>query len=439
MGPEQGLLDDIVANLDDDTPRLVYADLLEERGQDRTAQFIRLQVERARLPDWGPRASELDAALDRLWDHRPTAIPVPEWARFVGYRRGFPTSAVVRPLLDSVDVPPTTLDDLTLVGGGWGWLDAGTRRLLGQARALRLPAWGPTEAGPPLYVRQPALRDADDLAALLRGCEMPHLRELDLGAFPHRAGWVDLAVSAYGRSLLRDQDVAVPFWEHGPAVAQVLASSGLLARLEGLRLTRLLFGEVGGLALATYRMPKLRRLDLLDTGLIQEALAALAPCLELLTTLRLNSPGPADAASPFSGRVVMVGLEELDVTAAEFDAGLWDDVVDFSRLRALVLDLVGLEDRFWPQDLPSSLRRLSLRGCRLNDRDITHLAQWPGLASVERLNLADNYGLGTRGLGELARSPFRENLRELLLPRPRDEDDRRLIRFLFGDCASFVW
>ena len=55
----KGFLDDIVANIDDDTPRLVFADWLMENGQDERAEFIRVQVERARLPSW-------DAAQVRL-------------------------------------------------------------------------------------------------------------------------------------------------------------------------------------------------------------------------------------------------------------------------------------------------------------------------------------------------------------------------------------
>src|ERR687883_596011 len=51
-GLAKGFLDDIVANIDDDTPRLVYADWLVENGQEERAELIRVQVERARLPAW---------------------------------------------------------------------------------------------------------------------------------------------------------------------------------------------------------------------------------------------------------------------------------------------------------------------------------------------------------------------------------------------------
>ena len=57
--PAKGLLEFIVANIDDDTPRLAYADWLQENGQDARAEFVRVQVERARLPAW-------DAAQVRL-------------------------------------------------------------------------------------------------------------------------------------------------------------------------------------------------------------------------------------------------------------------------------------------------------------------------------------------------------------------------------------
>lgn len=44
----QAILDDILANPADDTPRLVYADLLEEQGDSAHAEFIRCQIRLAR-------------------------------------------------------------------------------------------------------------------------------------------------------------------------------------------------------------------------------------------------------------------------------------------------------------------------------------------------------------------------------------------------------
>jgi uncharacterized protein (TIGR02996 family) len=57
----------------DDTPRLAYADWLEENGRPERAEFIRVQIELARLPErerWDSalrkRSKELEAELDRL-------------------------------------------------------------------------------------------------------------------------------------------------------------------------------------------------------------------------------------------------------------------------------------------------------------------------------------------------------------------------------------
>jgi uncharacterized protein (TIGR02996 family) len=49
MTDGEALLAAIIANRDDDTPRLVYADYLEEYGQGDRAEFIRVQCEMARL------------------------------------------------------------------------------------------------------------------------------------------------------------------------------------------------------------------------------------------------------------------------------------------------------------------------------------------------------------------------------------------------------
>ena len=47
MTDQDALLRAVIENPDDDTPRLVYADWLEENGQPERAEFIRLQIELA--------------------------------------------------------------------------------------------------------------------------------------------------------------------------------------------------------------------------------------------------------------------------------------------------------------------------------------------------------------------------------------------------------
>src|SRR5260370_3542865 len=71
-------LADVIENPDDDTPRLVFADWLEEQGDAASAgraEFIRLQIERARQTpyqpgqkyDLPPRESQLLDKHGKAW------------------------------------------------------------------------------------------------------------------------------------------------------------------------------------------------------------------------------------------------------------------------------------------------------------------------------------------------------------------------------------
>jgi len=51
-GLPQAFLDTIIADIDNDAPRLIYSDWLEEEGDSDRAEFIRVQVERTRRPAW---------------------------------------------------------------------------------------------------------------------------------------------------------------------------------------------------------------------------------------------------------------------------------------------------------------------------------------------------------------------------------------------------
>lgn len=51
MSEQQAILYAICAQPDDDTARLVYADWLQENGDEARAEFIRVQIELARLPE----------------------------------------------------------------------------------------------------------------------------------------------------------------------------------------------------------------------------------------------------------------------------------------------------------------------------------------------------------------------------------------------------
>src|SRR6185437_3631894 len=101
MNYEQAFLQAIVENPDDDTPRLVFADWLEEQGKSvnvARAEFIRLQIELARLPTEDSRRSTLQARGQALLDAHATV-----WTSELGglvdggeYRRGFLEKVTMR-------------------------------------------------------------------------------------------------------------------------------------------------------------------------------------------------------------------------------------------------------------------------------------------------------------------------------------------------------
>ena len=91
----QALFQAILDDPDDDTVRLVYADYLEEHGQPARADFIRVQIELALLPENDPRRGDLEARERALLkDHYLTWVGplrrllpsmMPRWV----FRRGF--------------------------------------------------------------------------------------------------------------------------------------------------------------------------------------------------------------------------------------------------------------------------------------------------------------------------------------------------------------
>src|SRR5262245_71652 len=84
---------------EDDTPRLVYADWLDDHGDEARAEFVRLQCELARL---GPK-EERRAGLEQrerqlLASNRGTWLgPLAKVLHRCTFSRGFPEDLTVRP------------------------------------------------------------------------------------------------------------------------------------------------------------------------------------------------------------------------------------------------------------------------------------------------------------------------------------------------------
>lgn len=65
MSIDDDFIQTIIASPDDDAPRLVYADWLEEQGDPR-GEFIRIQCELAKMPEDDPRRWDLELRQGRL-------------------------------------------------------------------------------------------------------------------------------------------------------------------------------------------------------------------------------------------------------------------------------------------------------------------------------------------------------------------------------------
>ena len=95
MNERDLLLKAVCDNPEDDAPRLVFADWLQEHGEDDRAEFIRLQIELVALPD-GKKKQKVRAREKKLLDaHRDEwAEPLKEFegnrtADYYEFRRGF--------------------------------------------------------------------------------------------------------------------------------------------------------------------------------------------------------------------------------------------------------------------------------------------------------------------------------------------------------------
>src|SRR5438874_635206 len=86
-------LSSILADREDDAPRLVFSDWLEENGDVERAELIRAQCELARLPAWDRRRQEMAWRAEGLlahhgarWREELPALKGVAWGEF---ERGF--------------------------------------------------------------------------------------------------------------------------------------------------------------------------------------------------------------------------------------------------------------------------------------------------------------------------------------------------------------
>jgi uncharacterized protein (TIGR02996 family) len=240
--PGEALLADILANPDDDAPRLVYADWLDEHGgeaEQARAEFIRVQCEAAGNPNPARRAYLKQREQALLKEHGAAWwTEVPAWARKdAEFRRGFiaGVSVTLRAFLDGLGslhrYAPVQRATLGNVEDGL-LVTLSTRPGLAFLRAIRL------EYGPFSPAGARALTHS-----------------------PHAAGLAEL-----------DATLEID----GPGVADALVTSPPLGRLERLTLRGGPLGAAGARHLAAGGLPALRQLRLFGTKVGNAGTRALA-------------------------------------------------------------------------------------------------------------------------------------------------------------------
>jgi uncharacterized protein (TIGR02996 family) len=373
MSTHEAFLQTILAAPGDDTPRLIYADWLEEHGTTEAerarAEFIRVQCELARLGNDDPsrlvleqRENELLTQHERNWAQDIHSILAEIREGIMGATRAPFFWRFERGFIESIECHGALLI-------------RHAARLFARAPIRRLRIDGPMS-------QRAALSALPELARLT-ALELtdPSLNSKDVRA---------LASSPYVANLTTlhiNKDNGATAWVKD-AGTTALAKSPHLARLRELGLRANNITVKGAAALATSpHLTRLTSLDLALNGLGDEGVQALAgsPVLANITRLDLkgNKIGPAGcaalASSPYLADLRWLNLEwnRLDPTAAEA-------IVNSPNL--------------------ARLRTLLLAECEIGTEGVCALAAWPHLTHLEELDLTRNEVDG-RAVAALLASP----------------------------------
>jgi uncharacterized protein (TIGR02996 family) len=386
----------VIADPDDDAPRLVYADWLEEHGGDPArAEFIRAEIEKAKLPDDHPHWEHLRDRAGKLW--------LGHGARWYG--------------------------DLILLAD-----HVGTAR--GFLESVELNASGFLKHAATFMARAPVrdvflIRYKTHFKRFVRCPELGRVERLvlnDEGSTLDAGDAEALAASPY-TSNLRELNL----WNShvGRAGCAALAGSPRLARLEKLHLGDNGVGDGGALALARAgHLCRLREVSLAGNGLTARGVEALAGAGHLsslrelmLFENRLDARGArALAGSEPLGRLTALNLHSNPLgdagVAALAGARFVGTLVELNlgRVRGSTAGVRALAAAPF-----AALRKLSLSANELKPAAFQSLASAGWVAGLVELRLGAT-GMSRQGLGRLLDS------RHLLRPRYIDLDGNR-----FGD------
>jgi uncharacterized protein (TIGR02996 family) len=405
MSTEKALLRGVIDSPEDDLPRLAYADWLDENGKGERADFIRLQVRLAQIPQYerawqeayrGRRLMHGDEILQTL-------PPLPggvKWA-MPNFRRGFPEGVRVdsiaaflenaeeifplAPILHlEIDARHESLDTAIVPLADSPWL--------GRLRSLEISLGRMAPTAARRLGESPHAQGLHRLALTFGGIGsagvralvdtplFPRLRELDLQS----GDYADLAGPAFAAAL----------WQlHEPCTLQML----------NLCSNRMGPGNIGNLAAC----PALANLTSLDVSQCSDgrefrhagmyALAA-SPHLAGLRELRLGQTEPtARGVRELVNSTTMTNLRSLDLHSNHLGPQAGMMLAGAENLKGLVclrLDHNKIGDKAAAAIALSphltGLAVLELMRANLGDKAGKAFLESPNLADVVHLSLYDN-------------------------------------------------
>ncbi len=387
-------LRDIKANPDDDTPRLVLADWLEEHGDPR-GEFVRVQCQLARLPEDDPRCPELLAREGELLNaHRAAWLrPFPGSDKLAEFRRG-----LVRLMLDAGQVLGTASPPFAGTEE-YAWVDGLKVYAVGQQAIERYIAGPALEGVTSLHLQAGGERVRDDaFVALARSPHLGRLTALGLTHFYFGSEAAKaLAASPHLSALTELNLQANRVWTGAGA----LAASPHLTGLRSLDLYSNYIEDRAVRALTAGRLGRLTSLGLGSNKVDVKGVEALVawPALENLRDLRLDGNYfGGDGVRLLAGSPSVRRLARLDLAANRLSGKSVQALASSPNLTALT--------------------RLILTNNSAGDRGAAALAAGDGLPRLTHLSLRLN-GVGDKGAAALAASPASARLRTLDLASNR--------------------
>ena len=378
MTDREALYRAILANPDDDTPRLIFADFLDENDEPDRAAFIRAQVELAGVPEYDPLWVRAKYAPAPRFDDALPALPdglswPPE-----PFRRGFP--AVVR-----------------THGGAAFARHADALFALAPVETVELSG---VRTGEPELIESPWLTRLRGLSLpegvsrvtariILNSRHLDHLVDLRVGSGltpPMAAGEI-----VNSRAFKRLTAFAYRDDSHTHAIVTALTRLADPPRLERLDLaSNRITAEPLARLLGSPVMESVVELDLSDNNLRGDGVRGMAAVdLPALRSLRLARTVPgAVAVQMLAESPLMEGLHSLSL-AGNLSPRYAASLTASPRVR--------------------NLRVLDLRGNRLGATGAATIAAGWHLRNLIELNLADNE-IEDAGAYALAESPHLDGL-----------------------------